>query len=54
MADVRTLLGFDFGEVRIGVAVGNTLTESAQPLTVLASVPTRERFEKIARLIAEW
>ena len=54
MADVRTLLGFDFGEVRIGVAVGNTLTESAQPLTVLASVPTRERFERIARLIAEW
>ncbi|MBP8307211.1 MAG: Holliday junction resolvase RuvX, partial [Burkholderiaceae bacterium] len=41
MAEVRTLLGFDFGEVRIGVAVGNTLTESAQPLTVLASVPTR-------------
>ena len=54
MAEVRTLLGFDFGEVRIGVAVGNTLTESAQPLTVLASVPTRERFERIARLIAEW
>ena len=54
MADVRTLLGFDFGEVRIGVAVGNTLTESAQPLTVLASVPTRERFESIGRLIAEW
>ncbi|MBK8765929.1 MAG: Holliday junction resolvase RuvX [Burkholderiaceae bacterium] len=54
MADVRTLLGFDFGEVRIGVAVGNTLTESAQALTVLASVPTRERFERIARLIAEW
>jgi putative Holliday junction resolvase len=54
VADVRTLLGFDFGEVRIGVAVGNTLTESAQALTVLASVPTRERFERIARLIAEW
>ena len=54
MAEVRTLLGFDFGEVRIGVAVGNTLTESAQPLTVLASVPTRERFESIGRLIAEW
>ena len=30
MPEVRTLLGFDFGEVRIGVAVGNTLTGSAQ------------------------
>ena len=54
MPEVRTLLGFDFGEVRIGVAVGNTLTGSAQSLTVVASVPTRDRFERIARLIAEW
>ncbi len=54
MSEVRTLFGFDFGEVRIGVAVGNTLTESAEPLTVLASVPTRQRFDAIAQLIAQW
>jgi putative Holliday junction resolvase len=51
---VRTLLGFDFGTVRIGVAIGNTLTGSAQPLTVLDSVPTDRRFAAIARLISEW
>jgi putative Holliday junction resolvase len=54
VAQVSILLGFDFGEVRIGVAVGNTLTESAQALAVLASVPTRERFESIGRLIEQW
>lgn len=54
MSAVRTLLGFDFGTVRIGVAIGNTLTGSAQPLTVLDSVPTDRRFAAIARLISEW
>ena len=54
MTAIRTLLAFDFGEVRIGVAVGNTLTESAEPLTVLDSVPTARRFAAIADLIAQW
>ena len=30
-----TLLAFDYGEKRIGVAVGNSLTRSARPLVVL-------------------
>ena len=54
MTAIRTLLAFDFGEVRIGVAVGNTLTESAEPITVLDSVPTARRFAAIADLIAQW
>ena len=54
MTGVRTLLAFDFGEVRIGVAVGNTLTESAEPLAVIASVPVHRRFEAIGALIAQW
>ncbi len=48
------LLAFDFGEVRIGVAVGNTITGGARPLTVLASVPVAQRFAAIAELIREW
>ena len=31
----QTILGFDFGEKRIGVAVGNTVTSQAQALTTL-------------------
>ncbi|MEI8303493.1 MAG: Holliday junction resolvase RuvX [Burkholderiales bacterium] len=54
MGPVRSLLAFDFGERRIGVAVGNTLTGSAEPLTVLASVPVAARFEAIGRLLAHW
>lgn len=54
MPEVRTLLAFDFGEARIGVAVGNTLTQSAEPLAVIASVPVHGRFEAIGALIGEW
>ena len=32
-ANAETILGFDFGEKRIGVAVSNTVTSKAQALT---------------------
>jgi len=50
-----TVLGFDFGELRIGTAVGQTVTGSATPLEVLNN-PHRGRpdWEGIARLIEEW
>jgi RNase H-fold protein (predicted Holliday junction resolvase) len=31
----QTILAFDFGEKRIGVAVGNTITKTAEPLKVI-------------------
>lgn len=50
----QTLLGFDWGEKRIGVAIGNTITGQASALKVI-SVPQREaRFAAIADLIADW
>lgn len=49
-----TLLAFDFGEKRIGVASGNTLMKTAQPLTTIHSEKTDERFAVISRLLAEW
>jgi putative Holliday junction resolvase len=49
-----TLLGFDFGEKRVGVAVGETVTGIASPLTVVEEIATEPRFEAIARLVAEW
>ena len=49
----RSFLAFDFGTRRVGVATGNTLTRSAQPLRTIAdSGPAR--FDAIGRLIAEW
>ena len=46
-------LAFDFGTQRVGVATGNTLTRSAQPLHTIAAAGDA-RFEAIGRLIAEW
>jgi putative Holliday junction resolvase len=50
----ETLLGFDFGVRRIGVALGNTLTGDARPLAILEAVPADRRFERIAALLREW
>lgn len=49
-----TILAFDFGEKRIGVAVGQTELALAHPLTTIATLQTRVRFDAIAKLIEEW
>lgn len=50
----QTLMAFDFGERRIGVAIGNTITGGARPLTVVESERREERFSRIADLLREW
>jgi putative Holliday junction resolvase len=50
---VRTYLAFDFGLKRVGVASGNTLTGTAQPLRTVAATGDA-RFAAIARLVDEW
>jgi putative Holliday junction resolvase len=49
-----TLLAFDFGTRRIGIAVGNTLLRKANPLTTIDEEKTDARFARIAALLAEW
>jgi putative Holliday junction resolvase len=49
-----TLLAFDYGEKRIGVAVGNSLTRSARPLVIVQNRSREYRFEEVGKLIAEW
>ena len=48
-----SLLAFDFGTRRVGVAVGNSLTRTAQALTTVAAEGD-ERFAAIGKLIKEW
>ena len=48
------LLAFDFGLKRIGVAVGNTITLQARPLTVIAAESNEAKFAAISALLAEW
>ncbi len=50
----RIALGFDFGRVRIGVAVGEAVTGSARPLRTLPVWRQRPDWNAIGRLIAEW
>lgn len=52
MAEI--VFGFDFGVKRIGIAMGNTLTGQAQPLTVIKAVDNATRFQLIGDLINEW
>lgn len=47
-------MGFDFGTVRIGVAIGETITGLAHPLTTIPSEPVDQRFAQIGALLAEW
>lgn len=49
-----TVLAFDFGEKRIGVATGETLLGTAHPLTVIRAESNDDRFAAIGKLIAEW
>lgn len=49
-----TVLAFDFGEKRIGVAVGDLALGIAHPLTTVQGNDTVRRFDAIATLITEW
>jgi putative Holliday junction resolvase len=49
-----TLLGFDYGPRKIGVAVGQTITGSASPLTTIRSHGERPDWSRIENLIREW
>lgn len=54
MQTAETILGFDFGEKRIGVAVGNTVTSQAKALTTLHVESNAARLGAVEKLVAEW
>jgi putative Holliday junction resolvase len=49
-----TVLAFDFGERRIGVAMGETMLGIAHPLLTIDTEITDARFAAIGKLIDEW
>jgi putative Holliday junction resolvase len=49
-----TLLAFDYGAKRVGVAVGETSTGIASPLATIAAEANEARFAAIDRIVAEW
>lgn len=50
----ETIFAFDFGLQRIGVAMGNTLLRTAQPVTVIQAPDNATRFGAIEALLKEW
>ena len=50
----ETILAFDFGKRRIGVAVGQQITDSASPLGVVRNGENGPDQDHIQRLIREW
>jgi putative holliday junction resolvase len=49
-----TLLAFDFGLARVGVAVGELETGRANPLTTITTESGAIRFASIEKLLNEW
>ncbi|MBS1155614.1 MAG: crossover junction endodeoxyribonuclease RuvA [Proteobacteria bacterium] len=51
---MSTVLAFDFGEARIGVAVGTTELAIPHPVETIAFDDNERRFARIGELIGEW
>lgn len=54
MSGGSTYLGFDFGTHRIGVAVGESVTSRARPLTTLNAQDGQPNWAQIESLLQEW
>lgn len=51
---MAVVLGFDYGSHKIGVAVGQSLTGTATPLTTLGMVNRKPDWARIGGLLDEW
>ena len=49
-----TIMAFDFGEKRIGVAVGESMLKVAHPLTTINAEQNELKFAQIANIVQEW
>jgi putative Holliday junction resolvase len=49
-----TIMGFDFGEKRIGVATGNLSIGLATPLTTIHAASNADRLAAITKLFNQW
>jgi putative Holliday junction resolvase len=54
MPDERTVLAFDYGTHRIGVALGNGLIGHARALEIIDTPQKVKRFARIEELIVQW
>ncbi|GAB6071076.1 Holliday junction resolvase RuvX [Thiomicrorhabdus hydrogeniphila] len=48
------IIGFDFGLRRIGVAIGQTISQTASPETIVNSKDGKPDWEHISKLFEQW
>jgi len=51
---IAQVIAIDYGLKRVGVAVGNTLTKSAEPLETIQNTSDDELLARLSHLIKEW
>lgn len=54
MSEPITVMAFDYGTRRVGVAVGNSVSRSGQALKTIATPNIKELFQQIEGLLKEW
>ena len=50
----ETLLAFDYGAKKLGVAMGNTLLKQARPLEIILDATRDGRFARVEALLKRW
>ena len=50
----RTLLGFDFGTKRIGIAIAQEIIGTANPLKTITAIKHKPDWDSISKIIKEW
>ncbi len=50
----QKLMAFDFGTTKIGIATGQTITQTAQPLEPMAANSGQPNWDKLGELIQQW
>lgn len=48
------IMGFDFGTKRIGIAIGQTITQTARPLETIKAVEGIPNWDILSKLIKKW
>ena len=54
MPDALTVMAFDYGTRRVGVAVGNSVTKVGQALKTIVAPSSDVLFQAIEKLLKEW
>ena len=54
MPKPSTILAFDYGEARVGVAMGNSLLQIPHPLATICAEGMWPKIDQIGELITKW